>query len=201
MVGLDVHKTIVDNIYKNSCDERHESFIIPDYVQRMIEAKLLGLKSGPAGGFYHTGEKKERFVIDPSSLEHRSLKKIEIDTIERMKLHIHDGEYGEAVSLMQSDDSEPLSLVNYFISGYISYSYSRVGEVTPVDFGIHGIDRVMAYGFSWLPPSAWVDYLGGPKKSTKLLERSEVPVPKQLADASEGRQCRVPEVGKYFLAH
>lgn len=201
MVGLDVHKAIVDNIYENSSDERHETFIIPDYVQRMIEGKMLGLKSGLTGGFYRTGEKNQRLVIDPSSLEHRSLKKIAIDTIERMKLHIHDGEYREALSLLQHEDSEPLSLINHFIAGYISYSYARIGEVTPAEDGIHGIDRAMAYGFSWLPPSAWVDFLGGTKKTVKLLERSHVPVPKQLADAGEGRQCRVPEVGKYFLAH
>jgi 3-hydroxyacyl-CoA dehydrogenase len=202
LVGLDVHEAIVDNIYKSSNDERHETFLLPDYIQKMIERKMLGLKSGQAGGLYRIDEKRnESFVIDPSSLEHRLPQHIEIDTIEKMKLHIHDGEYRKALSLMKDDDSEPLSLVNHFIAGYISYSYSRVGEVTPVDDGIHGIDRVMAYGFSWLPPSAWVDFFGGSKEAVKLLERSDTPVPEQLADAGEGKQCRVPEVTKYFLAH
>jgi hypothetical protein len=200
MVGLDVHRAIVENIYENSVDERHETFMVADYVRRMVERRMLGLKSGRAGGFYRIDENKERLVIDPSSLEYRSPRKIEIDTIERMKGCIHDGEYRKALSLMRSDTSEPLSLVKHFIAGYISYSYSRVGEVTPADDGIHGIDRVMAYGFSWLPPSAWVDFLGGPKKAVKLLERAGLPVPRHLADADEEKQCRIPEVGKFLLA-
>jgi len=201
LVGLDVHKAIVDNIYEKINDERHDTFRIPDYVQRMIEKKMFGLKSGPVGGFYQYNERKEKLVINPSSLEHEHLENSRIDSIERIKLHIHDGEYKKAVSLIQNDISEPMSIIRHFIAGYIAYSYTRIGEITPVEDGIHGIDRVMSYGFSWLPPSAWVDFLGGPKETIKQLEQSGFTIPDQLAGTDEGKQCRIPEVTKFFIAY
>lgn len=45
-VGLDVHKAIVDNIYENTNDYVHEKFVLPSYVQKLIDEKKLGRKSG-----------------------------------------------------------------------------------------------------------------------------------------------------------
>ena len=201
LVGLDVHKAIVDNIYEKVNDERHDTFRIPDYVQRMIDKKMFGLKSGPAGGFYRYNEMKEKLALNPSSLEHEHLENRRIDSIERIKMHLHDGEYKKAVSLIQNDNSDPMSTIRHFIAGYIAYSYARIGEVTPAEYGIHGIDRVMSYGFSWLPPSAWVDFLGGPKETIKLLEQSGFAIPEQLKSTDEVKQCRIPEVTKFFIAY
>ena len=49
-VGLDVHKAIVDNIYENTHDYAHETFVLPEFVQKLIDEKKLGRKSG--GGLY-----------------------------------------------------------------------------------------------------------------------------------------------------
>lgn len=38
-VGLDVHKAIVDNIYENTSDYVHEQFVLPAYVQKLIDEK------------------------------------------------------------------------------------------------------------------------------------------------------------------
>ncbi len=43
------------------------------------------------------------------------------------------------------------------IAGYVSYAFQRVGEVTDT---ITGIDRIMATGFNWAPPSVLVDIDG-----------------------------------------
>jgi hypothetical protein len=122
------------------------------------------------------------------------------DAVENMKFHIHDGEYRKAAELFKRAESEEISIVKHFILGYISYSFFRIGEVTSSDMGIHGIDKAMAYGFSWLPPSAWVDFLGGPKETMKLFEKYSIPVPKQLKAMPEDRICRIPEVTKYIIA-
>jgi 3-hydroxyacyl-CoA dehydrogenase len=45
-VGLDVHKAIVDNIYENTNDYVHERFVLPGYVQKLIDQKKLGRKTG-----------------------------------------------------------------------------------------------------------------------------------------------------------
>ena len=52
-VGLDVHQAIVKNIYENTCDYEHNSFVLPAFVQEMIREKRLGRKSG--AGLYKTG--------------------------------------------------------------------------------------------------------------------------------------------------
>ena len=44
-VGLDVHKAIVNNIYENTNDYVHKKFILPDYVQQLIDKKMLGRKT------------------------------------------------------------------------------------------------------------------------------------------------------------
>jgi 3-hydroxyacyl-CoA dehydrogenase len=199
-VGIDVHKAIVDNIYSGTLDERHDTFLLPDYVENMIHKETLGLKSGPAGGFYRYSKEREKFVIIPQTLEYKKAENIKFDVAENIKQALHDGNYREAVRVIGSDPSLEISLIRHFILSYISYSYSRISEVTPEDYGIHGIDRVMSYGFSWLPPSAWVDFFGGPGETLMLMEGLDVPIPEQLKNASEEKQCRIPEVTKYFVA-
>ncbi len=200
LVGIDVHREIVNNIYEQVHDERHESLLLPGYVQKMVDSKLLGKKSGEKGGFYRCGTNNEKLVIQPHTFEYKKIRKMKNDAVENMKFHIHDGEYRKALELFKRVESEEISIVKHFILGYISYSFFRIGEVTPSEMGIHGIDRALAYGFSWLPPSAWVDYLGGPKETMKLLEKSSIPVPEQLKGMPEARLCRIPEVTKYFIA-
>lgn len=45
-VGLDVHKAIVDNVYNNVNDYANETFVLPEFVQKLIDEKKLGRKSG-----------------------------------------------------------------------------------------------------------------------------------------------------------
>ena len=45
-VGLDVHKAIVDNVYENTNDYARSTFILPDFVKKLVEEKKLGRKSG-----------------------------------------------------------------------------------------------------------------------------------------------------------
>ena len=45
-VGLDVHKAIVDNVYENTSDYAKDTFILPDFVKKLVEEKKLGRKSG-----------------------------------------------------------------------------------------------------------------------------------------------------------
>ena len=45
-VGLDVHKAIVDNIYANTHDDAHETFILPKFAKKLIEDGKLGRKTG-----------------------------------------------------------------------------------------------------------------------------------------------------------
>jgi 3-hydroxyacyl-CoA dehydrogenase len=200
LVGLDVHRAIAENIRRNTSDERHQTFTVPPYLHGMAERGLLGRKSATGSGFYRVDEQKRLQVIDPAALTYREPETVHDETVEKIKLHIHDGKYSRAVHLIRQEDSERFSIIRYFIADYIAYSYARVGEVTPHEDGIHGIDRVMAYGFSWLPPSAWVDFLGGPREAAGLLEESGLAVPQSLIESNEKSRCRIPDVGQYLIA-
>ncbi len=200
LVGLDVHREVVQNIHDRTDDERRDSFVLPPYLRKMIDNRWLGRKSGRLGGFYRPAENRERLALEPGRLDHARPAGGKNDLVEKVKEHIHDGGYREAIRLIKEDWSEEMALVKHFLLGYVAYSYARIGEVTPAEAGIDGIDRVMAYGFSWLPPSAWVDFFGGPRETVELLDRCRLPVPRPLANAPEGRQCRIPEVTRYLCA-
>jgi 3-hydroxyacyl-CoA dehydrogenase len=198
LVGLDVHREIVNNIHAHARDERHDTFELPGYIHSMIEKKMLGTKS--AGGFWRRADNGEPLALSPRHLTYEKPAGVRKDVVERIKLHLHDGLYGKAVDIIKNDSSSEVALVRHFILGYVSYSFGRVGEVTDPDAGIHGIDRVMAFGFSWLPPSGWVDLLGGPRETIRLLEAGDLPIPEQLKQAKEEVACRVPEMTRYLVA-
>ncbi|MBW2611177.1 MAG: enoyl-CoA hydratase/isomerase family protein [Deltaproteobacteria bacterium] len=72
LVGLDVLSHVAGNTYELvTDDESRDSFVIPDYMSRMIDKNLLGKKT--SAGFYKTDLtpewKKIRKVIDPATLE------------------------------------------------------------------------------------------------------------------------------------
>ena len=200
LVGLDVYRAIVGYIYGNSNDERRDAFIMPNYVENMIEKGLLGRKGKKGGGFYIKGENDEPRTLSLQTLSYGKSHAIEAGFVEEAKRHIHDGEYYKAIHIIKNERSEEGDMVRHFILGYISYSYSRIGEVTPSENGIHGIDRVMAYGFSWLPPSGWVDLLGGPSCVVDMLKDTDLAVPAHLESQNAGEHCRVPDVQKYLVA-
>lgn len=200
LVGLDIHRAIVQNIYEKTVDERHETFILPEYLQKMTDHGMLGLKTPERGGFYFVDENKVRHALEPSTLKYHKIQYTNSAAIEDIKQYIHDGQYRKAVVLLKTDRSEDVSIARHFILDYVSYSFSRVGEVTPEEDGIHGIDRVMTYGFSWMPPSGWVDFFGGPRETVHLIEEARLPVPNTLYELPEEQICRIPEITRFLIA-
>ena len=61
LVGWDIHRAIVDNVYQNTSDEAHETLRLPDYMKGLMERGVLGNKSG--GGFFKK-DGKNRLVLD-----------------------------------------------------------------------------------------------------------------------------------------
>jgi 3-hydroxyacyl-CoA dehydrogenase len=199
LVGLDVYRAIVDYISSTTNDERHDTFIMPLYCKEMVQKGFVGRKGGTGGGFYRKDD-DERLAISPEGLHYSPVKPVKVDFVEDIKRSIHDGEYRKAIERMGGERSTEADIMRHFVLGYISYSYSRIGEVTPLEHGIHGIDKVMAYGFSWLPPSGWVDLLGGPAKTASMIENAGLPVPEQLLLQPDDTHCRVPDIQKYLIA-
>ena len=59
LVGWDIHRAIVDNVYANTSDEAHETNKLPGYMASLMEKGVLGDKTG--SGFFKRDGKK----LDP----------------------------------------------------------------------------------------------------------------------------------------
>ena len=200
LIGLDVHKAIVDNVYHKTKDEMHNTYKMPAYMEDMIQNNMLGIKTPDQGGFFKRTSDKEKLVLDISDKKYKPVQKVRVDFVETIKQYIHDGNYRQAIDILKTSQETEAKMIRKFILGYISYSFHRMGEVTPHEEGIHGIDRVMAYGFSWLPPSGWVDLLGGPNQTLNLIEKSEMAIPKTLKDIKVSPICKISNITKFLIA-
>lgn len=200
LIGMDVYRAIVEYIYRNTDDERHDAFVFPDYARKMIEGGLLGRKGKTGGGFFKKDPENNKLTLSTKDLSYGSGRENRIGFVEDAKRFIHDGEYNKAVDLIRNEKSDEGGIVRRFILGYVAYSYHRIGEVTPTEHGIHGIDRVMAYGFSWLPPSGWVNLFGGPKETVRMMQHEGIGVPETLKSQKEDDRCHVGDIQKYLIA-
>ena len=115
------------------------------------------------------------------------------------RLHAQ-GRYAEGMSLFLGADGDEAAMARKVIAGYISYAFHRVGEVTDT---INGIDRIMATGFNWAPPSVLVDVMG-PKAAVDLIDRLGLPeavrLPGSVRDLTKSSRLTLQEVFVLFVA-
>jgi 3-hydroxyacyl-CoA dehydrogenase len=205
LVGLDVHKAIVDNVHENTDDEAHAAFALPAYVQKLIDKGHLGNKTAAKGGFYRRAKedgKNVRYTLDPASGEYRAPAdaKVEpVDFIEAMAGLHRVGRYREAFQIFTSAEGKAADIARQVVFGYVSYGLNRVGEKEVVR-AASDVDRIMGSGFNWAPPTVLADVIGV-RETIKGIERCGLQVPATLAAARPGeRLFREPHVnvGKFF---
>ena len=157
-VGLDVHKAIVDNLYENTDDYAHESFVLPDYAVKLIEAGSLGRKSN--GGLYklvkYDNGLRRMTVFDIGSGMYRDVLPYTFPFADKMKRMLAEGDYEEAFSHLVNNHSQEAEICLSFLLKYILYSVFCAKEVA---YTIEAADDVMAAGFNWCPPLAMYDAL------------------------------------------
>ncbi|HLX36327.1 MAG TPA: 3-hydroxyacyl-CoA dehydrogenase family protein, partial [Candidatus Binataceae bacterium] len=181
LVGWDVHKAIVDNVYASTEDEAHASFKLPAFMERGIEAGHLGDKTPDKGGFYRKEGKATSHALDPKKGSYVALQKpAPIPFVEKMKQANREGRYGEAFRIFAEARGPEADLMRKVILGYISYALNRVGEVAE---SARDVDIIMSYGFNWAPPSALVDLIGA-RNIVKLFERYNLVIPPVVEKAA-----------------
>jgi 3-hydroxyacyl-CoA dehydrogenase len=207
LVGFDVHKAIVDNVYANTKDEAHSAFALPGYMNKLIEKGHLGNKTADKGGFYRRvkdGNKTTSLVLDPASGEYKpasDFKVAPLEFVEKMRQLHRIGCYTDAMKLFVTAEGDEAKLARKVIFGYVSYGLNRVGEgevvAQPRD-----VDRIMGFGFNWAPPSVLVDVIGA-KETIKAIEDSGLVVPKVLTALKPGEKLfreRGVNIGRFFAA-
>jgi len=198
LVGMDVHKAVVDNIYQLTNDRKHDTFKLPGFAQKMFEQNILGRKT--KSGLFKRDTENKKFTLNLQNFKYEPHKKVKLDFVEKIKSFIREADYHLAADAIKNNVSEEAKIIRYFILNYISYSFSLIGEATPLEYGIDEIDKVMAHGFSWMPPSAWVDLFGGPKEVIAMMKNKNIDVPETLTSYKEDKICKIPSVTRYLIA-
>lgn len=152
-VGLDVHKAIVDNVYLNTRDYAHNTFILPEYVKKLIDENKLGKKVGV--GLYQTirydNGIKRHTVYDITTCQYRDQILYVFPYADEMKKRIVVGDYINAFDVLIKNHSNEAEVCMNFLLKYIVYS---LYIATEVGYNIESADDVMATGFNWCPPIA-----------------------------------------------
>lgn len=162
VVGLDTLVHVANGLYENCPnDEAHELFKLPDFINKMMENKWLGSKTGQ--GFYKK-EGKDILSLDLNTLEYRAAKKASFATLELTKTI--DKPIDRFKVLVKGKDKAGEFYRKNFAAMF-AYVSNRVPEITD-DF--YKIDDAMKAGFGWEngPFEIW-DAIGV-QKGIELME-------------------------------
>jgi 3-hydroxyacyl-CoA dehydrogenase len=141
VVGLDTLVHVANGIYDNCPnDEAHELFKLPDFINKMMENKWLGSKTGQ--GFYKKVG-KEILTLDLNTLEYRANKRASFATLELTKTI--DKPIDRFKVLVKGKDKAGEFYRKNFAAMF-AYVSNRVPEITD-DF--YKIDDAMKAGFGW----------------------------------------------------
>lgn len=159
-VGLDVHKAIVDNCYDKLPDDfARKAFVLPAYVQKLIDEGKLGRKAG-AGlykSFKDADGNRVSLVYDIPTGEFRPVAKYVFPYVADMIAAYGEGDYAKAMDILFADKSEEAKICRYMLIKYVLYSV-YVGNA--ISFGGKATDICMAYGFGWVPPTGLLRAIG-----------------------------------------
>lgn len=199
LVGLDIHKAIIRSLQDHTSDAMHDKLVLPEYIEKMIEAGRLGRKARDKGGFYKRLESGKYVYYDPKSNDYISAFNPHVQFVEMAKNQIHLGMYRRAFDTILEADGPEAAIVHEILATYIAYAYMLIGQVTEDRYGIEGIDRVMTAGFNWAGPSLLVRMLGGKEAAAELLISQHLEVPASLLQDTACEQYLF-NAGKYFPA-
>ena len=162
-VGLDVHKAIVDNVYKNTSDK--DSFKLPDYVNKLIDEGKLGAKVKE--GLYKKENGKD-LVYDIATGNYREVVNYNFYYLDNVINCFKGANYKEGFDIIKNDNSQECKICMYFMLKYIVYSIETANKLCD---DVRYCDSAMASGFNWLPPLALIEVLGGNKEVVKLCKK------------------------------
>jgi len=169
VVGLDTFAHVAKNVYELVDGEEKEVFDIPVFMQKMLDNKWLGSKSGQ--GFYKKAG-KEILELNTETFQYEERKKLLAPSVEQAKQA--KGLQNKLKALIYAEDRAGALLRGITIPTLI-YSAELLGDIAN---DIVAIDQAMKWGFGWeLGPFELWDAIGI-EKSVELMEQqgSKVPV-------------------------
>ncbi|MFO7555553.1 MAG: 3-hydroxyacyl-CoA dehydrogenase NAD-binding domain-containing protein [Desulfobacterales bacterium] len=177
IVGLDTMGHVARNTYELIVDdEERNSFVLPEFVDRMIEKKILGKKT--QSGFYKTeltpDGKKIRKVIGPKTLEYSEYKPADFPCLGEAKKAKTLPEKMKAV--LYGRDQGARFAWKVVANGLI-YAVNRIPEISE---SIVEIDNAMKWGFNFeMGPFETWDAIGL-EASVEKMEKDGVEIPEKI---------------------
>jgi 3-hydroxyacyl-CoA dehydrogenase len=174
LVGLDTLFHVAKNTYDLVPeDEARDDFVMPDFVSRMIEGKMLGKKT--QAGFYKTDLtpewKKIRKVIDPATLEHAEYGKVEFACLAAATAA---KSLPEKIKAVVYGDDKGSRFAWKAVAANLIYAANRISEISDT---IVEIDNAMKWGFNFeMGPFETWDAIGV-KRSVAKMEADGFSVP------------------------
>lgn len=141
VVGLDTLVHVANGIYQNCIsDEAHSLFKLPSFIDKMMENKWLGSKTGQ--GFYKKVD-KDILSLDLTTLEYRPNKKASFATLELTKT-IDKPIDRFRVLVKGKDKAGDFYRKNF--AAMFAYCSNRIPEISDE---LYKIDDAMKAGFGW----------------------------------------------------
>lgn len=167
IVGLDTLVHVANNIKDTTNDEANDSFIVPDYLQKMLDKGWLGSKTKQ--GFYkkvvEDGNKKF-LTIDFETLEYTEDEKPRFSVFEKTKA-IDDAR--KRMPILLADQSKVGEFYRASFYSLFQFVSNRIPEISDE---IYKVDDALNAGFGWkLGPFQTWDAVGV-ENTVKAMEEA-----------------------------
>ena len=146
IVGLDTFVHVAQNCYDTlTQDEERDTFLVPEFVKKMVAAKMLGDKTG--GGFYKKVKGKdgesEIQALDLATLTCRPQQKVRFDSLGAAK-GIDD--VAERIRTVLTGTDKAAKFAERVTLDTLAYASRRIPEISD---DLVNIDRALRWGFAW----------------------------------------------------
>jgi 3-hydroxyacyl-CoA dehydrogenase len=174
VVGLDTLVHVANGLKKNCpSDEENASFVLPTYIQKMVENNWLGdkTKQGFMKKVITPEGKKEFHSLDLKTMEYHLSKKVSFPTLEITK---SIDNLKERTKVLVSGKDKAGEFYRKIFGGLFAYVSNRIPEISDECFKI---DDALKAGFGWeLGPFETWDVLGF-ENGLQLIQAENKTVP------------------------
>lgn len=199
LVGLDTLTHILKSVYELCAgDDLRDAFIIPDWINKMVDKNWLGNKTN--GGFYKKTKgpdgKKAYEVIDWHTCEYIPSVKPEFESLKAAK---KKEDLTDKLKTLLAGKDKAAEFAWRVFRDVTVYACKRIPEIAD---DVVNIDNAMRWGFAWdQGPFETVDALGI-KDLVKRMKEEKVEIPELLDKAAKagGFYKKVGLKKKYFCA-
>ena len=157
LAGIDIIAHVVGDMHRRLPAPARDGFVLPAFVERMLEQGLIGEKAG--AGFYkrikNSAGESEILVLDPGTLEYQPQQKPHLPSLEAARAISDPGERAKA--LFHGKDK-----VGQFLRDTLTPTLVYAASLAPeIAYSLDDVDRVMRWGFGWdLGPFELADAIG-----------------------------------------